>query len=61
MQLVYRGSTYDHPDSAIELSESEVIGKYRGSTYPIKSSIGVTQPQAVAKLTYRGNAYLRIR
>ncbi|MDX2240988.1 MAG: DUF4278 domain-containing protein [Leptolyngbyaceae cyanobacterium bins.302] len=61
MQLVYRGSTYDSANSTIELSESEIIAKYRGSTYPIKSSIGVTQPQAVAKLTYRGNDYLRIR
>lgn len=61
MQLVYRGSVYTRANSEIVLTDSEITGKYRGAEVSFKSPLGVSEPQAVATLTYRGHSYLRVR
>ena len=63
MQLVYRGSTYTAM-SEMECVDSAVMGKYRGCPMTLRMpqpTVGVAQPQAIAKLTYRGADYLRVR
>jgi hypothetical protein len=61
MQLVYRGSAYTRANSEVALAGAEITGKYRGAEVSFKSSLGLSEPQAVATLTYRGSSYLRVR
>ncbi len=61
MHLIYRGSVYTPDTTNVDLSESDIAGKYRGVPITFKSQRGVAQPQAVATLMYRGISYLRAR
>ncbi|MDX2230740.1 MAG: DUF4278 domain-containing protein [Leptolyngbyaceae cyanobacterium bins.349] len=61
MQLVYRGSTYTPGPTQVEMPATELIGKYRGAPITFATPMGVSQPQAIATLTYRGASYLRVR
>lgn len=37
MQLSYRGVKYNTSQPAIEITETQEIGHYRGATYPIRA------------------------
>lgn len=60
MKLSYRGADYELQSLPLDMSESELVGKYRGIEVRMTSSAR-TVPQAVCKLSYRGAAYLGIR
>ncbi|MBD2464396.1 DUF4278 domain-containing protein [Oscillatoria sp. FACHB-1407] len=59
MQLSYRGIPYQSEAHAPQISEGEVVGKYRGLPAQIGSSDIV--PNQVSTLRYRGVFYLRGR
>ena len=60
MQLIYRGSTYSRSADSPATPDLEATGCYRGAAVHFKTPLGVSQPQTVAKLTYRGIPYIRI-
>jgi Domain of unknown function (DUF4278) len=57
MRLTYRGVDYDYNPPSLEMSESEITGRYRGRSYQFSYVRHVPFPQPVAELTYRGVAY----
>lgn len=57
MKLCYRGVSYDYTPPALEVSESEVLGHYRGRALRFSYVRHVPFPQPQADLTFRGNAY----
>lgn len=57
MRLIYRGTSYNSSPS-IEMPESEITGKYRGTPISIKSPV-VIQPSDNVQLVYRGIRYTK--
>lgn len=57
MRLTYRGVDYDYNPPSLEMSESEITGRYRGRSYQFSYVRHVPFPQPVAELNYRGIAY----
>lgn len=57
MRLTYRGVEYDHNPPSLEVSESEILGHYRGRPQRFSYVRHVPFPQPVADLKYRGVAY----
>lgn len=57
MRLTYRGVEYDHNPPSLEMSESEILGHYRGRSYSVPYVRHIPVPQPVSDLTYRGVSY----
>ncbi len=57
MKLCYRGVEYDYTPPVLEVTESELIGRYRGKTQHFSYVKHIPFPQAEADLSYRGKAY----
>ena len=57
MKLTYRGVEYDHNPPMLEVSESDILCKYRGRTHHYSYVRHMPFPQPQAKLTYRGATY----
>lgn len=57
MRLCYRGVEYDHNPPSLEVTESEIMGCYRGRPLHFSYVRHIPFPQPVAELTYRGVAY----
>lgn len=57
MKLCYRGVEYDYNPPILEVSESELTGKYRGCPTRFSYVRHLPIPQPVAELKYRGNTY----
>ncbi|RZM78732.1 arginine synthesis PII-interacting regulator PirA [Leptolyngbya iicbica] len=57
MKLCYRGVEYDYTPPALEVSESEMLGHYRGRPLHFSYVRHVPFPQPEANLTYRGTPY----
>jgi Domain of unknown function (DUF4278) len=57
MKLNYRGVDYDASLPTLEVTDSEILCKYRGRPYHYTYVRHVPFPQQVADLTYRGVAY----
>ncbi|MEM7795115.1 MAG: DUF4278 domain-containing protein [Cyanobacteria bacterium P01_C01_bin.118] len=57
MKLTYRGVEYDHNPPMLEVSESDILCKYRGRTHRYAYVRHIPFPQNQATLTYRGAAY----
>ena len=57
MKLTYRGVEYDYNSPNLEVTESSILGKYRGRPHPVNYVRHVPFPQPVADLKYRGIAY----
>ncbi|HEY9763334.1 MAG TPA: DUF4278 domain-containing protein [Trichocoleus sp.] len=57
MKLTYRGVEYDHNPPSLEMSESEILGKYRGRSHRFSYVRHIPFPQPVADLQYRGVSY----
>ncbi|MBD0337134.1 MAG: DUF4278 domain-containing protein [Cyanobacteria bacterium Co-bin13] len=57
MRLTYRGVAYDYNPPSLEMSESEILGQYRGRSHRFSYVRHVPFPQPVADLKYRGIAY----
>ncbi len=61
MKLTYRGVEYDHNPPMLEVSESDILCKYRGRNHRYTYVHHVPFPQPQETLTYRGVAYQTTR
>jgi hypothetical protein len=57
MKLCYRGVNYNREPLSLEVSESEIMGKYRGQEYHRCYPRHVPQLNPKPRLQYRGLAY----
>lgn len=57
MKLCYRGVQYDYTPPVLEVSESEMLGHYRGRPLHFSYVRHIPFPQPEADLKYRGRAY----
>ena len=57
MKLTYRGVQYDYTPQTLEVTESEIVGKYRGQAMHFQYPRHVPQPLTVHELRYRGVPY----
>ncbi len=57
MKLTYRGVDYDYNPTSLELTEQEIVGRYRGQAVTFKYVRHVPVPQPAHHLTYRGVPY----
>ncbi|MBE9080058.1 DUF4278 domain-containing protein [Romeria aff. gracilis LEGE 07310] len=57
MRLRYRGVEYDYNPPQLEMTESELLGQYRGRPTCFSYARHVPIPQPVETLTYRGVNY----
>lgn len=61
MRLSYRGAAYQSVAPMIEITESHLIGKYRGVPTRFSSPASIPLPQSIVRLSYRGSHYLGLR
>ena len=54
MKLNYRGISYDSQPATLEVTEGEVMGKFRGRTWKSHSVRGTVLQTKKARMTYRG-------
>ncbi|CAN5641112.1 hypothetical protein BH23CYA1_BH23CYA1_05680 [soil metagenome] len=54
MQLSYRGVKYNTSKPAVEVTEIQEIGHYRGATYHMHRAINAPARQSSDVLKYRG-------
>lgn len=57
MKLTYRGTDYDYDIPAVDVTEGEVAGKYRGQHWNYHYVRHIPVPQKSHELMYRGVAY----
>ncbi|MBE7381120.1 MAG: DUF4278 domain-containing protein [Leptolyngbya sp. SIO1E4] len=57
MKLRYRGVEYDYTPPSLEVSESEILGRYRGRSLRFSYVKHVPFPQPEADLSFRGATY----
>jgi hypothetical protein len=57
MKLTYRGDNYESNPPALELTEGEIGGKYRGANWRHHYPRHIPVPQPVVDLKYRGVDY----
>lgn len=57
MKLTYRGVSYDYNPPAVEVSNSNTVGKYRGLDVRFRNPQKVMVQQPTLDLKYRGAAY----
>ena len=58
MKLCYRGVSYEHNSSQVEIIRGEVVGKYRGSNWYSKLLLLQKNSISISKnLKYRGISY----
>lgn len=57
--LCYRGCEYQPKKQSIETIESELVAKYRGARYSLKSIKEIPVHQVPCILTYRGKKYIK--
>ena len=56
MKLTYRGNRYESEPTAIDMIDSQVVGRYRGQSITLQYPRHIPV-QPVADLKYRGVAY----
>ncbi|MEL6777129.1 MAG: DUF4278 domain-containing protein [Cyanobacteria bacterium J06597_16] len=54
MQLSYRGVKYTTSSPAVEVSESQEVGQYRGAVYHMRRAVNVAARKSNDVLKYRG-------
>ena len=54
MSLIYRGVKYEPTQNSVEMSESEVIGRYRGAALKLRIPKHAPTQRRVQGLKYRG-------
>lgn len=57
MKLCYRGVSYEFNPAQAKVVPSEIVGKYRGSSFSPSVVVENPVPQPVMDLKYRGVAY----
>lgn len=55
--LCYRGIPYDRPDTTLEMTESDILARYRGHAYHVRKPVLMDIPQPTMLCKYRGIAY----
>jgi hypothetical protein len=56
MKLSYRGASYEYTPPTLEVTEGEIIGRYRGQVLR-KHTVQNVPPQPIVELKYRGVSY----
>lgn len=59
MKLSYRGVGYDYNPPTLEVTEGEILGKYRGANWRCRTMNELPTPQPASNLTYRGVSYTK--
>jgi hypothetical protein len=57
MRLTYRGTSYNHEVTPLEMIDSGLMGAYRGQAFSVSYPRHVPAPQTLRGLTYRGVTY----
>lgn len=57
MKLTYRGSAYEVNPESIEMIESEICARYRGSSYQIRRPVSLFASELTPQLRFRGISY----
>ncbi|NET32339.1 MAG: DUF4278 domain-containing protein [Cyanothece sp. SIO1E1] len=57
MKLCYRGVDYEYSPHTLEMTESEILGQYRGRSLKFQYVRHIPVPQPILNLQYRGVAY----
>lgn len=57
MKLTYRGASYEYNPCPQEMTESSIVGQYRGQAWNIRYPRHMTIPQPITELQYRGVPY----
>jgi len=57
MKLSYRGKAYEYNQPTLEVTEGEILGRYRGSFWRCHTLSELPVPQASHNLKYRGVDY----
>jgi hypothetical protein len=57
MKLSYRGAAYNYNPPVLEVTEGEILGKYRGVNWHCHTLEEMPIPQVSHTLTYRGSSY----
>ncbi len=57
MKLSYRGVNYEYSAPSLEVTEGEILGKYRGVGWHCHTLKEIPVPQSNTALTYRGVNY----
>jgi hypothetical protein len=57
MKLCYRGTCYDYTPAAVETTQGEFVGKYRGLDWRFYAVKKVPVQQTNVEMKYRGVAY----
>lgn len=57
MKMCYRGVEYDYTPPVLEVTESEILGQYRGRSLRFSYAKHIPFPQPVAELKFRGSVY----
>ena len=57
MKLTYRGIQYDYNPPMLEVTESDIVGQYRGHAVRFGYARHIPIPQPAERMTYRGVAY----
>lgn len=54
MQLSYRGVKYNTDQPAVQVTETQEIGQYRGATYHVRRAVSSVKRRTNDVLKYRG-------
>jgi len=57
MKLSYRGIQHESTQPTLEITEGEILGKYRGATWRCHTMEAMSIPRPNTALKYRGVAY----
>lgn len=57
MKLSYRGVGYEYEPLTLEVTEGEILGKYRGANWRCHTLKEMSVPRPDVELSYRGVAY----
>ncbi len=55
--LRYRGIRYERPELNLEMTESDILARYRGNAYQVRQPKHMDIPQPTMLCKYRGIAY----
>lgn len=55
--LRYRGIRYERPEFDLEMTESDILARYRGNAYQVRQPKHMNIPQPTMLCKYRGIAY----
>jgi hypothetical protein len=57
MKLIYRGVDYEYTQPTLEVTEGEILGRYRGAAWRCQTVQELPIPRSGSRLSYRGVSY----